>query len=61
MILVCIKQHLSNIWGSIHEKVKQHWGWPEKNVAYQKKRVPVLNMDRYYNDKIYNAFFRKKT
>ena len=25
-----IKKHLSNIWSSIHEKVKQHWGWVEK-------------------------------
>ena len=24
MMLICIKQHLSNIWSSIHEKVKQH-------------------------------------
>ena len=24
------KQHLSNIWGSIREKGKQHWGWVEK-------------------------------
>ena len=24
MIAIYIKQHLSNIWGSIHEKVKQH-------------------------------------
>ena len=23
MILICIKQHLSNIWGSIHEKVQR--------------------------------------
>ena len=23
MIAICIKQHLSNIWSSIHEKVKQ--------------------------------------
>ena len=30
IILICIKQHLSNIWSSIHEKVKQHWGWVEK-------------------------------
>ena len=27
MIVVCIKQHQSNIWSSIYEKVKQHWGW----------------------------------
>ena len=35
MMLTCIKQkprgqHLSNIWGSIHEKVEQHWGWVKK-------------------------------
>ena len=30
------KQHLSNIWGSIHEKVKQHWGLDEKSVSYEK-------------------------
>ena len=24
------KQHLSNIWISIQEKVKQHWDWLEK-------------------------------
>ena len=32
MILICIKQHLNNIWTSIHEKVKQHWGWVGKSV-----------------------------
>ena len=30
MMLICIKQHLSNIWSSIREKVKQHWAWVEK-------------------------------
>ena len=30
MMLICIKQYLSNIWNSIHENVKQHWGWVEK-------------------------------
>ena len=24
------KLHLSNIWGLIHSKYKQHWGWAEK-------------------------------
>ena len=38
-MLLCIKQHLSNIWSSIHEKVKQHWGWVEKKVLFIKKRV----------------------
>ena len=39
---LCNKQHLSNIWGSIHEKVKQHWGWVEKNVAY--KKTCIMNI-----------------
>ena len=30
MMPLCIKQYLSNIWSSIHEKVKQHWSWAEK-------------------------------
>ena len=42
IILICIKQHLSNIWNSIHEKVEQHWGC----VAYKKgcisPRLPPL-------------------
>ena len=33
---ICIKQHLRNIGSSIHEKVKQQWGWLEKSVAYKK-------------------------
>ena len=45
IIFICTKQNLSNIWGSIHENVKQHWGWLEKkkkkkkSVAYVKKRA----------------------
>ena len=30
MLVVCIKQHLSKIWSSAHEKFKQQWGWVEK-------------------------------
>ena len=36
---MCTKQHLSSIWNSIHEKVKQHWGWVGKKVLLIKKRV----------------------
>ena len=36
IMLICTNQHLSNIWSSINEKVKQYWGWVEKNVAYKK-------------------------
>ena len=27
MMPICKKQHLSNTWNSIHEKVRQHWRW----------------------------------
>ena len=30
MMVYCIKQHPSNIWSLIVEKVKQHGGWVEK-------------------------------
>ena len=39
MMLICTKQHVSNIWSSIHEKVKQHWGWVEKKPCLLKKPV----------------------
>ena len=32
MMVICIKQYLSNIWSSIHENVEQHWGWVEKKA-----------------------------
>ena len=40
MMFIYIKQHLSNIWSSIHEKVKQYRGWIEKSVAYKKTCNP---------------------
>ena len=46
MMVICIKQHLSNIWRSVHEKAKQHWGWVEKSFVYKKKRVK-LNCRRF--------------
>ena len=42
MILICIKQHLSNIWRSFHEKVKQRWGWLEKKRWLEKKTCILL-------------------
>ena len=41
MKVVCIKQHLSNIWSSTHEKVKQQWSWIEKVVAYKKEIIAI--------------------
>ena len=46
MMHICIKQHLRNIWNSIHEKVKQHWGWVEKRVA--NKKVCISEKINYY-------------
>ena len=39
MIFICTKQLLSNIWSSIHEKLKQHWDWLEKKALLIKKSV----------------------
>ena len=39
MMVICTKQHLSNIWSSSHEEVKQQWGWVKKSVAYKEKRA----------------------
>ena len=38
IMLICTNQHLSNIWSSIHEKVKQYWGLIEKK-RFLKKSV----------------------
>ena len=52
MMVIYIKQHLSNIWSSIHEKVKQHWGWTEKSVAYKKacnsQNISVTSLKKSY-------------
>ena len=41
-MLICIKQHLSNIWRSVHEKLSYTEAELKKNVAYtvyKKNRV----------------------
>ena len=43
-MLKCLKQHLSNIWSSIHEKVKQYWGWVEKKRCLYKKKACNKNL-----------------
>ena len=43
-MLTCINQQAINIWSSIHEKVKQHWDWVEKSVAY--KRACIFRSSR---------------
>ena len=45
MMAICIKQHLSNISSSIHEKRKQHWSRVEKTVAYEKNVYFIRRLD----------------
>ena len=54
MMLICIKRHLRNIWSSIHEKVKQRWGWLEKKALVIKKSVYFVDT---YNESVFNPFF----
>ena len=42
MMVIYIKQHLSSIWSSIQEKIKQHWGWVEKSVAYKRACIWLI-------------------
>ena len=47
MMFIYIKQHLSNIWSSIHEKVKGKTETKlKKSVAYKNKRVSVCQSPR---------------
>ena len=49
MMLLCIKQHLSNIWSSIDEKVKQYWGLVEKKrCLYEKACIVLPNMSYFW-------------
>ena len=47
MMLICIKQHLSNIWSSVHEKLSNTEAELKKNVAYKKKRVTSWDNGQY--------------
>ena len=38
IMVLCVKQRLSNIWSSIHEKIKQYWGWVEKKALLISKK-----------------------
>ena len=37
MMVIWTKQHLNNIWSSIHEEVKEHWGWVWKKALLIEK------------------------
>ena len=59
------KQQLCNIWNTIHEKFKQHWGWVEKKgYLYKKNRVRCHNTKRtiifiiFWDFLIFDQIFR---
>ena len=41
-MFVGIKQHLSNIWGSIRETFRQHLDWVEKKLVIYFSEVPYM-------------------
>ena len=43
LILICIKQHLSNIWSWIYGKVKQHWV-EKKALLIKKLCIPTSSI-----------------
>ena len=58
MMVIWIKQHLSNIWNSIHKEVKQHWGWVGKQRCLWKS-VYILKMIHVAISLIANIVTRK--
>ena len=56
MMAILTKQHLRNIWSSIHQKVKQHWCWVEKSDTYKKSMLLNNNIfGTQYIDSRYNG------
>ena len=56
MMLICIKQHLSNIWSPVFENVKQHWDWVEKKRCKKtcsQVTMPSIVGHSYIHDKHY--------
>ena len=57
MIIISIKQHLSNNRGSIHENIKPRWGWVEKKALLIKKSIYInrwQNRFIFYKDAFTN-------
>ena len=54
MMLISIKQHSTNIWGLIHKKLKEHWGWVEKEVLLieNKKCQKCRKSEMFLNQKL---------
>ena len=59
-LFICVKQQLSNIWGLVHEKVKQQWGWAEKKLLLI-KIVPANIWCRKVKHKLRVASYESKS
>ena len=44
MMLIYIKQNLSNIWRSIHEKVTLRLSWNKALVMYKKRLMKIVKI-----------------
>ena len=49
MMLIYAKQHLSNIWGVIHEKGREHWRWVEMEPKH------LIKTDVQFNPNIWKT------
>ena len=47
MMVIGVKQHLSNICSSIQDKIKQHCGWVEKKALLIKKSVYFVQDNKW--------------
>ena len=61
MMVMCNKQHLSNIWSWIHGKVKQYWNKLKKSVAYKKSVYlnikNCIKISFYFSPMLQNILF----
>ena len=50
MMVTSNKQHLSNFWGLVYEKVNQHWGWVENKTLLIKKACVISRHNAWLED-----------
>ena len=55
-MLICIKQHLSSIWSSIHKNVRNTEAELKKSVAYKKACIPINYSNGFSPITSYMAF-----
>ena len=42
LMIVCTKQHITNIWSSVCERGKLHWGWVwKKRLSEKEKQIYI--------------------